>query len=348
MSWEQFIQKPLKERIQFYQRNNNIYDVLFSSQLSVDFLEYIYIITNKVRLISKTTQGKLFLKSLLSTKRVMLYFLQPSTRTFLSFLSACQNLGMDIMEVRSQQISSEFKGENFDDTIRTFSSYCDLIVMRHNEKGFAERASFLLNSQAKRPVPIINAGSGKDEHPTQAMLDIFTLKKSFSKIGGLEEKTIMFVGDLKRGRTVKSLCYLLKNYKSIKFIFCSPKEFAIQNEMRQDFKNDNIEFLETENFEEHIPEADAIYMTRLQDEHDDDQLHSKSYDQEKYTFKEAYLKKLKHSAAILHPLPRRSEIEVGVDNDWRAVYWRQVRNGMWVRTALIAQLLGVDKTILDY
>ena len=348
MRWQEFSQKPLEERIHFYQKDQEIYNILFAQQLSVDFLESIYILTNKIRLISKTTQGKLFLKSLLATKRVMLYFLQPSTRTFLSFLSACQNLGMDIMEVRSQKISSEFKGENFDDTIRTFSSYCDLIIMRHEEKGFAERASFLLNTKAKRSVPLINAGSGKDEHPTQAMLDIFTLEKSFSKTGGLEKKTIMFVGDLKRGRTVKSLCCLLKKYKEIQFIFSSPKSFSIEEPTKNDLKKDNIQFLETEKFEEYIPEADAIYMTRLQDEYDDKNLHSTSYDKDKYVFKQEHLKKLKHSSVILHPLPRRNEIEPAVDNDWRAMYWRQVRNGMWVRTALIAKLLKVNKTILEY
>ena len=345
LTWDEFNQKTLKEKLPYFTKNGRLYDILFSQQFSRELLDEIQPLTNKIRLISKTNEGKTWLKSLLSTKTAMLYFLQPSTRTFLSFATACQNLGLEILDVRSKKTSSEYKGENFEDTIRTFSSYADLIIMRHSEQGFAEKASFLLN-KTKRSLPIINAGTGKDQHPTQALLDIFTLRRSFQETGGLYNKTIMMVGDLKRGRTVRSLCYLLKNFEKIKLIFSAPQVFAMEEDIKLFLKNQNIEFIETEEFEKYIPEADAIYMTRLQDEHDEIN-ESKQYKQENYIFRKAHLKLLKANACILHPLPRREEIEESVDDDPRAVYWRQVRNGMWVRTALIAKVFEVDKKILE-
>ena len=141
----------------------------------------------------------------------MLYFTQPSTRTFLSFNNACHILGMRTSEIRDPSTSSEVKGESFEDSIRTFSSYVDVIVMRTKESGRAAQAARLMNG-IPRPVPVINAGSGSDQHPTQALLDIYTLQRSFEDCGGIDGKVIGMMGDLKRGRTVRSLCYLMKNY----------------------------------------------------------------------------------------------------------------------------------------
>lgn len=343
-TFEQFQQISLPEKSQFFSNDGWLFDLVYSQQLSRQLLDELYVLTNKIRLISKTTEGSRWLGSLLSSKKAMLYFIQPSTRTFLSFQTACETLGMKVSDVRSTSTSSEVKGESFADTIRTFSSYFDLIVMRHPQAGCAEQASFVLNN-TRRPIPVINAGSGKDEHPTQGLLDIFTLKKSFSSTGGLKNKTIMMVGDLKRGRTVRSLCQLLAQFEDIKIIFSSPKELEMNPDLYQFLDNAGVKYEVTNGFVDWVPLADAIYMTRIQDEWDEEG--DKKIDVTEWHFKEEHLKLLKSNAVILHPLPRRLEIEESVDNDPRAMYWRQVRNGMWVRVALIAHIFRLNRKILD-
>ena len=342
ISWEELQNKSIKEKLHYFTKDGNIFDVLFAEQFNKEFLDEIYRLTNRIKLIAKTKEGKKWLGQLLSEHRVMLYFLQPSTRTFLSFTSACQILGMKCIDVRSLQTSSEMKGESFEDTIRTFSSYFDLIVMRCSDKDFAEKASFVLN-KSRRPVPIINAGSGKNQHPTQALLDIFTLRKSFKNTGGLNGKTILMVGDLKRGRTVRSLCFLLQFFKNIKIIFSSSKTLKVSKDIKSFLSNVNISFEETSEFKTLLPQADAIYMTRVQSEYDS----SNNLNDNLYRLEVNDLKLLKPTAVILHPLPRVKEISPLVDEDPRAMYWRQVRNGMWTRSALIAKIFKIDKEILN-
>ncbi len=344
-SLEEYLDLSINDRCQYLLKEEKIFHVQFSQQFSRPFLDQLYVLTNKIKLISKTKEGSKWLGGLLSTKKVMFYFIQPSTRTFLSFLTAAQSLGIKISDVRSTETSSEMKGESFSDTIKAFSSYFDMIIMRHPLEGYSEKASFILNS-TRRPIPVINAGSGKDQHPTQALLDIFTLRKSFERIGGLENKTIMIVGDLKRGRTVRSLCYLLSNFRKIKFIFSSPNRFQMEADIKEFLSKNNISYIETNEFDKWIPEADAVYMTRIQDEYDSNG-ESKKSSIENFFFTKDHLKLLKPNGVIMHPLPRRQEIAEEVDLDPRAVYWRQVRNGMWTRAALIAYLFSVDKKILD-
>ena len=169
-------------------------------------------------------------------------------------------------------VSSEKKGESIEDSLRTFSSYVDLIVMRSPVRGLCDRIASLLD-ETHRSVPIINAGSGPDEHPTQALLDLYTLYRSFKNSDGLRKKTICMVGDLKRGRTVRSLSQLLSFYEDTHLIFCSPKPFQIEDDLRQLLlKSKNITFEETENFQDSIGRSDSIYMTRVQDEYDDKSL----------------------------------------------------------------------------
>jgi aspartate carbamoyltransferase catalytic subunit len=215
--------------------------------------------------------------------------------------------------------------------------------MRTPIAGLCDRIAEYLDN-TPRPVPIINAGSGPDEHPTQALLDIYTLNRGF-KEQGIDNKTITMVGDLKRGRTVRSLARLLTNYEGIKLRFASPKEFRINDDLRDRLKKAKVSFEETEDFEGAIAGADAIYMTRVQDEYDVNQ-ESKAIDYKKFHLKYEHLKLLKPDAIIMHPFPRREEIDVAIDNDPRAKYWRQERNGMWTRVALITKILGVDNKIL--
>lgn len=326
---------------------STIFHVLRSEQFDRPFLDSIYDVTNKLREISRSKKGSDYLRKLLSDKRAMLYFTQPSTRTFLSFLNACQILGIQTSEIRDPNTSSELKGETVEDAIRTFSSYVDLIIMRSPKAGLADNIAKLLDATPRR-VPIINGGSGKDEHPTQALLDIYTLRRSFSKKGGdLEDKVIAMVGDVKRGRTVRSLARMMRLFKDVEIYFVSPKELTIEDDLRSDLKKSGVKFHETTEFESIIPKVDAIYMTRIQDEHDVPG-ESKKIDYSKYFFKYEHLKIMKKDAIIMHPLPRRQEIDVRCDSDPRAKYWRQERNGMWTRVALIAKIFEIDSEIETY
>lgn len=321
--------------------------VLVAQQFDRKFLDELGFLATKIRLISKSQEGARMLMGLLSHKRAMLFFSQPSTRTFLSFLAACEILGMRIGEVRNPSTSSEFKGESKDDSIRAFSSYFDMIIMRTEIGGLAERMAWVL-SHSERPVPIINAGSGKDQHPTQALLDVYTLQRSFEERGGIDGKTVMFVGDLARGRTVRSLSLLLAEYTGVKQIFAAPDELQVQDDIIELLAKRNVEFVRTSDFEGNIPCADAIYMTRIQDEWDQAKGESAKIDTSKYCFTEKHLPVLGRHSVIMHPLPRRKEIAPEVDLDHRAVYWRQMRNGMWIRTALIASIFGVAERISSY
>jgi len=334
------------EKGPYFIEEGRTYHALVAQQFSRPMLEDLCSLATCVRRLSKTREGSSFLQSRLFDKRAMLYFAQPSTRTYLSFSSACQTVGLDAMNVRDSSTSSEVKGESPEDTIRTFSSYTDLIIMRHPAGGFAEQIAWML-SNTSRPVPVINAGSGKDQHPTQALLDIYTLERSFENIGGIDGKKVAFVGDLKRGRTVRSLAWLLTKYTDVKIYFVAPPELQIGEDITAQLDAANVSYEITGDFEKVIPGVDAIYMTRIQDEWDIDN-ESSLIDTSKFYFTKDHLSILKKDAVIMHPLPRRKEIDVAVDSDPRAVYWRQVRNGMWIRSALILSIFGCDGNVWDY
>ncbi len=347
--FEQFHQKSKEEMVGIFNRDGRLFDMIFSQQFNRPILDHLINITNKLRIIAKNKEGYLFLQSLLAHKRAMLYFDQPSSRTFLSFQNACHILGIKTSEIRDTSVSSEVKGESMDDALKTFSSYTDIIIMRSKFENIAERAAWLLNLNSNRPVPVINGGSGSDQHPTQALLDIYTLDKSFEDSGGIDNKTILFCGDLKRGRTVRSLTYLLKNYQNIKFIFAAPGKFQMKQDVL-DFmdKNKMPYIVETEKLKNVLSQTDAIYMTRIQDEHDTFKDESKQTDNSNFKITLEDMKLVKPTAALLHPFPRRDEIDVAIDSDPRAKYWRQERNGMWTRAALISYILEVDGEILTF
>ena len=346
--WDSFQQLPLEGKAPYLMnRDGTPYHTLFAQQFERELLGRLARLANAIRAIAKTRAGTEFLRSQVSHKRAMLYFSQPSSRTFLSFMSACQILGVPTAEVRDTSISSEFKGESKEDSVRTFSSYFDMIIMRTPEKGLAERMAWTL-SNSDRPIPIINAGSGPDQHPTQALLDIYTLLRSFERRGGLHDRTVVFCGDLLRGRTVRSLSYLLTNYRNIRQIFVAPEPLQILPDVLDILKQKGVEFACSNNLRSVIPEADAVYMTRIQDEWDTSKGESAKIDTSHFKFGEEELKLLSPKGIIMHPLPRRDEIATCVDGDPRAMYWRQMRNGMWIRTALIAMTFGCEKRIHDY
>ena len=257
-------------------------------------------------------------------------FYEPSTRTRFSFEAAMMRLGGKILGFSEPNSSSSAKGETLADTIRMVSIYSDIIAMRHPKEGSAKVASMYSS------VPVINAGDGGHQHPTQTLTDLLTIK---SQKGKLEGHTIGLCGDLKNGRTVQSLIMAMSRYKDTKFILISPKELVIPEYIREEVLN-NISFREVENIEEVIEELDILYMTRIQKE--------RFFNEEEYLrLKDCYIlnnekmQKAKSDMIVMHPLPRVNEIATEVDSDDRAVYFKQAEYGMYVRMALIVKLLEV-------
>jgi aspartate carbamoyltransferase catalytic subunit len=322
---------------------DRLFHILDPRQFSRPLLDELCALTTQVRSIAKAREGSRALQALLSNTRAMLYFTQPSTRTFLSFNNACHVLGIRTSEIRDPSISSEVKGESFEDSIRTFSSYVDVIIMRTWGEGLAAQSAALMD-RIRRPVPIINAGSGKDQHPTQALLDIYTLERSFESRLGIDGKVIGLMGDLKRGRTARSLAYLMKNYSDVRLVFIAPEAFRMESPLKKHLSDNGIEYYETASLSEVISDLDALYVTRLQVEYDTAE-ESKGYDHARFAVGLEEMKKLKADAIVMHPLPRGPELDPEVDSDPRAMYWRQERNGMWMRAALLVKILGVETAL---
>ena len=258
-------------------------------------------------------------------------FFEPSTRTRLSFESAMLRLGGKVLGFSEASSSSTAKGESLGDTIRVVGGYADIIAMRHPKEGAPTVA--IKNSI----VPIINAGDGGHNHPTQTLTDLLTISR---EKGRLDNLTIGLCGDLKFGRTVHSLITAMMRYKNIKFILISPKELKLPDYMKEILDNKNIEYVETNDIEEYMNELDVLYMTRVQKErffNEEDYLRLKDY----YILTKDKLKKAKKDLIILHPLPRVTEIAKEVDDDKRAKYFEQAYNGVYIRMALILKLLEV-------
>jgi aspartate carbamoyltransferase catalytic subunit len=344
ISWQDFKALPLVEKGAYFQGDPP--HTLIAQQFSREQLQALCTLATKIKRINKRRDGANFLKHLLSDKRAMLYFAQPSSRTYLSFNAACQILGLDTMDVRDSKTSSEVKGESPEDTVRTFSSYVDMIIMRHPVGGFAERVAWML-AHTNREIPVLNAGSGADQHPTQALLDIYTLERSFENAGGVDGKRVAFVGDLMRGRTVRSLAWLLTLYKGVKIYFVAPEALQISSDVLALLDAAGTEYEVTQDFAAVMPLADAIYMTRIQDEWDVEG-ESRSIDTSTFRIGAEHMGIIKPDCAIMHPLPRREEICTDIDNDPRAVYWRQMRNGMWARAALILTTFGRQDEVNQY
>jgi len=349
--WETFATLPTAEKIPYLSVDRTVnepFHVLFSQQFDRQMLDAVFKLTDKIRLIHKSPKGASFLRGLLPDRHALNLFVQPSTRTFISFQVAEQCLGMMPCDIRDVSTSSHAKGESLQNTIRTFSSYVDLIVMRHPDKGACELAAWEMNMSERR-IPVINGGSGRDQHPTQALLDVYTIQKSLGEIDG---KTIAMVGDLARGRTVRSLSYLLKNYHDVKIIYVSPERMRIGDDIKQFLDHQGIPFEETEDLRGVVPRADAIYITRIQWEWDAAQgLTMKEGESDpRFVFRREYLDAMKPVSCLMHPLPKINEIDPALDyvDDRRLVYWRQERNGMWIRAGLIARIFGVTDAIMNH
>lgn len=263
-------------------------------------------------------------------------FFEPSTRTRLSFESAMLSLGGSVLGFSSASNTSASKGESVSDTISVVSSYCDIIAMRHPKEGAP------LVATRKSTVPLINAGDGGHNHPTQTLTDLLTI---YREKGRLDNLTIGFCGDLKFGRTVHSLTKAMSRYKNIKFVFIAPPELKIPEYLKHDLLDaKNLDYKEVETIEEVIEDLDILYMTRVQKE--------RFFNEQDYIrLKDTYildLKKLEKSKSdliVMHPLPRVNEIETEVDDDPRAKYFDQVQNGRFMRMALILKMLGLENEV---
>ena len=256
-------------------------------------------------------------------------FFEPSTRTRLSFESAMLSLGGSVLGFSSADSSSIAKGESLTDTIRTVGCYSDIIAMRHPKEGAPMAASF------RSPVPIINAGDGGHNHPTQTLTDLMTIRR---EKGRLDSMVIGLCGDLKFGRTVHSLIGAMSRYEGIRFVLISPPELKVPAYITRTLSDQGIPFTEVESMEEVMPELDVLYMTRVQKErffNEADYIRLK----DTYILDPEKLRAARADLSVMHPLPRVNEISVKVDDDPRAVYFKQVRNGRFVRMALIKTLL---------
>jgi len=269
-------------------------------------------------------QGKTL--KLLQNKILACVFYEASTRTRFSFESAMIKLGGQVISTESAgYFSSAIKGETLEDSVRVISGYADMIVLRHNERGAAERASKV------SLVPMINAGDGDGEHPTQALLDLYTIQKELKRTDSLK---IGLVGDLLYGRTIHSLIYLLSLSHNIEISLISPKELKLPKKYKLFLNSQKIKFTEMTDLRNALSKLDVLYMTRIQKERFDS---IKLYEQVKNSFilNKKFLSKLNKNAIIMHPLPRINEISQEVDNDSRAAYFRQAKNGLYIRMALL-------------
>lgn len=266
-------------------------------------------------------------------KKLATLFYEPSTRTRLSFEAAMLNLGGSVLGFSSANSSSASKGESVADTIRVISCYADICAMRHPKEGAPMVAA------SKSSIPVINAGDGGHQHPTQTLTDLMTIRELR---GSLDNFTIGLCGDLKFGRTVHSLINSLVRYKNVKFVLISPKELRIPDYIRDDvLKANQAEFIEMENLEDAMPELNILYMTRVQRERffsEDEYLRMKDF----YILDKSKMALAKEDMYVLHPLPRVNEISVDIDDDPRAAYFKQVQFGVYVRMALIMTLLGLN------
>lgn len=300
-------------------------DIISVRQFEREDLDYIFDISHEMHQMVHSIGSF----DLLKGKILANLFYEPSTRTSSSFFSAMERLGGSVISINNVNYSSVTKGESLEDTIRTLECYADVIVLRHPEEGSAALAAKAAHK------PVINAGDGKGEHPTQALLDLFTIKE---ELGGIDGLTITMVGDLKHGRTIHSLARLLTLY-NVKLNYVSPDVLQMPPEIFNEIHDKGIVQEGYENLEEVLPDTDVLYVTRVQKERfENPEEHTKLKDSYKVTTDLMQL--AKENMIVMHPLPRVWEIEKEVDDDPRAAYFRQMEYGQFVRMGLLAMVLG--------
>ncbi|KAL2653007.1 hypothetical protein R1flu_021135 [Riccia fluitans] len=322
-SGEAVIEKPVAET------RFPLQDVLEAQQFDRDLLNSIFEVAQQMEQVEKdknSSSGHLLDGFLMAT-----LFYEPSTRTRLSFESAMKRLGGEVLTTENaREFSSAAKGETLEDTIRTVEGYSDLIVLRHFDSGAAKRAAEVAN------VPVINAGDGPGQHPTQALLDTYTIQR---EIGRLDNIKVGLVGDLAYGRTVRSLAYLLARYTGVKIYFVAPDVVKMKDDIKEYLDSRNVDWEESSDLMEVASQCDVVYQTRIQRERFGDRIDLYNEARGKYIVDKKVMGVLQPHAVVLHPLPRLDEITVDVDADPRAAYFRQAKNGLYIRMALIKLLL---------
>jgi len=300
-------------------------DIISVRQFTRDNLDYIFGVADEMRAVVRRVGST----DLLKGHVLACVFYEPSTRTSSSFIAAMSRLGGSVIPINEVRYSSVTKGESLPDTIRTLESYADVIVLRHPEIGASEVAA----KYARKP--IINAGDGVGEHPTQALLDLYTIRTDLGKIDGLH---VAMVGDLRYGRTVHSLARLLCLY-GVRMTFVSPEILRLPLDVMNEVKDHNLPVRETYDVSDVMADVDVLYVTRVQRERFADQA---QYDEVKdcYVITPELMERAKEQMVVMHPLPRVNEISYAIDDDPRAAYFRQMENGMYIRMALLAAVLG--------
>jgi aspartate carbamoyltransferase len=300
-------------------------DIISVRQFTRDNLAYIFGVADEMKAVVKRVGST----DLLKGHVLACVFYEPSTRTSSSFIAAMSRLGGSVIPINEVRYSSVTKGESLPDTIRTLESYADVLVLRHPDVGASEVAA----KYARKP--IINAGDGVGEHPTQALLDLYTIESDLGQIDGLH---VAMVGDLRYGRTVHSLARLLCQY-DVRMTFVSPELLRLPLDVMNEIKAHNLPVRETYDIEDIVADADVLYITRVQRERFADQA---QYDAVKdcYVLTPELMQKAKERMIVMHPLPRVNEISYAIDDDPRAAYFRQMENGMYIRMALLAAVLG--------
>lgn len=334
-------------------RDGRPYFVLMSQQFSRADLEALSDTATAIRRLDRHRDGVDFLRRILHGHRVMNLFAQPSTRTAESFIAAADKLGASTRLVSDMRTSSFAKGETVDDSVRTLSSFFDTIVVRHPDDDFATRASWAL-ARSGRPIPVVSAGSGRSQHVTQSLLDVYTLRYSFQDRGGIDGKRVVLVGDVGRNRAARSLAYMLTKFDVDRLDIVCQKDHLPQDGLLEYVARHGIDVRVHERLGPALDklgkDIDALYMTRLQQEWDAGSGGTPDAKKEKGTSDDfvlhpEYAKYLRDDCVIMHPLPRINELPEAWESHPGFVVWRQVRNGMWMRSALLASIHGAADEI---
>lgn len=305
---------------------DGLFHVIEAQQFSREVMKEIFDRTREMEQVVSHYGSNILNRRIMAT-----LFYEPSTRTRLSFEAAMYRLGGEVITTESaREFSSAAKGETLEDTIRIVEGYADVIVLRHYESGSAQRAADVAG------VPIINAGDGPGQHPTQALLDVYTIQKEIGRLDGIR---VALVGDLANGRTARSLAYLLTKYEDVKLYFVAPDMVRMKDDIKAYLAEHGVAFAEEEDLMKVMADVDVVYQTRIQRERFGDRIADYEAVRGKYIIDSAAMSMLSDDAIVMHPLPRVDEIDPAVDKDPRAAYFRQAHNGVYIRMALLQMVL---------
>jgi aspartate carbamoyltransferase catalytic subunit len=342
LTWPEFAAlSPREKGRHLLTADGHIQALIYSQQFDRGLLDHLIELADLVRESKFNEQLRAYVRTLLATKSCALYFTQPSTRTFTSFSLAAQTVGMITEEIRDPEMSSLYKGESEIDTLLTLAELVNTVVMRQSDHSVIERFAFEVKRRGYE-TRLLNGGSGSEQHPTQALLELYTLVSHFdlqNVEGG--SFSVAIVGDLKRSRTARSLSYLLALYPRVRQVFVAPDELQMGTDLTDYLDEVGIGYERETDLDRALPDMDAVYMMRMQDEYGttSEELRRK-YEEYRLTTDRA--SRMKPDACILHPLPRRAELPIEVDDDARARYWEAVNRGKFIRIALLLHMFGRD------